>query len=159
MTSPEFRVQHHQLGPVGVVRPVGDLEAETTATMVRATTAALGRTCDVVVDLSAVSSVDCHAAGALVGLAQEARERGGRLRVAALPPHVHRLFALLDLYDVLGGRGDVAAECRAALRVGTGHRERAGSKGLRCRGSALAVIARNQPHQVGDAPSPAQARS
>ncbi|WP_432524850.1 STAS domain-containing protein [Kineococcus sp. SYSU DK006] len=115
MDSPDFAVRHRWAGPVRVVRPVGDLDADTAERAAPEVRAALDRARCVVLDLSSVTFLDCRAAGVLLALALEARERGGRLRVAALPPCAHRVFGLFGLYPVLGGRSDVAGECRAAL--------------------------------------------
>ncbi|MGI4894593.1 MAG: STAS domain-containing protein [Janthinobacterium lividum] len=115
MTSPDFRVRRRQVGPVSVLSPIGELNVETTATLSTATTTTLRRARAIVVDLSGLSFLDCHAVGALLTLARQAEEGGARLQVAALPDHVHQLFSIFDLYGVLGGRRDVAAECRVAI--------------------------------------------
>ena len=111
--SPTFHVDLHRVGPVVVLAPAGELDGGTAPALVARTTAVLRTTPAVVLDLSSVSFLDCRALGVLVSLARRAREREGRLRVAALPDHVHDLFARFDLYGVLGGHGDVAGECRA----------------------------------------------
>ena len=115
MDSPDFCVRHRWAGPVRVVRPVGDLDAETVERTAPEVRAALDHARCVVLDLSSVTFLDCRAVGVLVALAARARERGGRLRVAELPPCAHRLFTAFELYPVLGGHQDVAGECRAVL--------------------------------------------
>ncbi|NAZ74606.1 STAS domain-containing protein [Kineococcus sp. T13] len=123
MDSPDFVVRHRWAGPVRVVRVRGDLDADTVERTAPEVRAALDRARCVVLDLSSTTFLDCRAVGVLIALAAGARERGGRLRVAALPPCAHRLFSAFDLYPVLGGREDVPGECRAALDdlVGTPH--------------------------------------
>jgi len=124
VTSPDFRVRRRWVGPIIIIRPEGDLDLDTAATLAAQATAALRRSRLVVVDLSAVTFLDCHAVGVLVDLAQQARHRGGRLQMADLPEHAHQLFSIFDLYGVLGGRNDVATECRACLHhLATAHRE------------------------------------
>ena len=115
MDSSDFCVRRRWAGPVRVVRPVGDLDAETVERTVPEVRAALDSARCVVLDLSSVTFLDCRAVGVVVAPAFDARERGGRLRVAALPPCAHRLFTAFGLYPVLGGRQDVAGECRVAL--------------------------------------------
>ena len=128
MNAPAFRIRRRRLGPVIVLSPVGELDCHTTDLLVDRTAAALRGSRSLVVDLSGVVFMDCHTVGVLITLCRRARERGGRLQVAALPEHAHRLFTLLDLYEVLGGRRDVAGECRSAVThlVGS-HRERPGT--------------------------------
>ncbi|WP_432570082.1 STAS domain-containing protein [Kineococcus sp. SYSU DK005] len=115
MTSSDFRVRRRWVGPVHVITPTGALDSASTAAMTEATAAALRRARSVVVDLSAVTSMEAEVAHLLAELAEQAHACRGRLRVAALPEHAHRLFAQLELYEVLGGRGDVATECRSAI--------------------------------------------
>ncbi|WP_432511883.1 STAS domain-containing protein [Kineococcus sp. SYSU DK001] len=111
---PALRVHRRRIGPVLVLSPVGDLDVVTAPTFATVATAALWRTRSLVVDLSAVTFVDCCAVGRLVAVTRLAARTGVRVAVAGLPEPVHRLFAVLDLYPVLGGRHDVAGECRLA---------------------------------------------
>ncbi|WP_432497567.1 STAS domain-containing protein [Kineococcus gypseus] len=115
-----FRVESRRIGTVAVVVPDGELDGGTAPLLVAETTRALSTAPAVVVDLSSVSFLDCRALGVLVSLTRRARERGGRLRVAALPGHAHDLFSRFDLYGVLGGRSDVAGECRALAALADG---------------------------------------
>ncbi|WP_432484529.1 STAS domain-containing protein [Kineococcus esterisolvens] len=112
---PVLSVRRRWAGVVSVVSVHGELDAAAAEPLTTGITAALARSRSVVVDLSGTTFVDCHAVGALVRSHHEARDRGGRLRVAALPPHVQRVFTVFDLHGVLGGARDVAGECRAAI--------------------------------------------
>jgi len=128
VTTPVLRVRRRRLGPVIVLSPVGELDGHTTDLLIDRATTALRCSRSLVVDLSDVVFMDCHAVGVLITLSRRAHERGGRLQVAALPAHAHRLFTLFDLYGVLGGRRDVAGECRSALtHLAGSHRERPGA--------------------------------
>ncbi|MCI2240004.1 STAS domain-containing protein [Paenibacillus sp. TRM 82003] len=103
------------MGVVSVVSVSGELDAAAVEPLTAGVAAALARSRSVVVDLSGVTFVDCHAIGALVRSQRDADRRGGRLRVAALSDQAQRVFTVLDLHGVLGGDRDVAAECRAAI--------------------------------------------
>lgn len=117
MVITPLTIRRRRLGPVIVVTPDGELDVSTADHLRTAVDTALRRTRFVVVDLSAVSFLDCGAVRVLVAAARQADQAGGRLRVAALPGHAHRVFGLLDLYRVLGGHHDVATEFRQCLHV------------------------------------------
>lgn len=116
MITTFFPIRRRWVGPLLILTPVGELDLDTATAVGAAITTALRRTRLVIVDLSAVSFLDCGAISALIAAAGQAERLGGRLQVAALPDHVHRLFTLFDLYTVLGGHHDVAAECRRCLQ-------------------------------------------
>jgi anti-anti-sigma factor len=67
---------------------------------------------DVVLDLTDVAFIDSSGLGSLVAVAAELRTRGGHLAIVAGPPHVKRVFDLLQLdevMDLVDTRGDAMA--------------------------------------------------
>jgi anti-sigma B factor antagonist len=67
---------------------------------------------DVVLDLTDVAFIDSSGLGSLVAVAAEVRIRGGHLAIVAGPPHVKRVFDLLQLdefMDLVETRGDALA--------------------------------------------------
>ena len=71
---------------------------------------------DVVLDLGDVTFIDSSGLGLLVAVAAEVRELGGRLAVVAGPPHIMRIFDLLqveELMDLVQTRGDALARLEA----------------------------------------------
>jgi anti-anti-sigma factor len=67
---------------------------------------------DVVLDLTDVAFIDSSGLGSLVAVAAEVRKRGGHLALVAGPPHVRRVFDLLQLdefMDLVDTRGDALA--------------------------------------------------
>jgi two-component system sensor histidine kinase BaeS len=67
---------------------------------------------DVVLDLTDVAFIDSSGLGSLVAVAAEIRIRGGHLAIVAGPPHVKRVFDLLQLdefMDLVDTRGDALA--------------------------------------------------
>lgn len=114
---PVFRIRRRRIGPVLVLTPVGELDAGTVTELVVRITADVDRFPSIVLDLSAVSFLECCVLGRLVASVQFASRRGVRLRTAAATDAVHRLFSIFDLHGSLGGRLDVAGECRLALQV------------------------------------------
>jgi two-component system sensor histidine kinase BaeS len=69
-------------------------------------------TVDVVLDLSDVAFIDSSGLGSLVAVAAEVRTHGGHLAIVAGPPHVRRMFDLLQLdefMDLVDTRRDAMA--------------------------------------------------
>ena len=67
---------------------------------------------DVVVDLTDVSFIDSSGLGSLVAVAAEVRARGGHFAVVSGPPHVMRVFDLLqadELMELVDSRRDAMA--------------------------------------------------
>jgi len=67
---------------------------------------------DVVLDLTDVAFIDSSGLGSLVAVAAEVRTRGGHLAIVPGPPHVRRVFDLLqldELLEVVDTRNDALA--------------------------------------------------
>ena len=67
---------------------------------------------DVVLDLTDVAFIDSSGLGSLVAVAAQVRTRGGHLAIVPGPPHVRRVFDLLqidDLMEVVDTRNDALA--------------------------------------------------
>ena len=63
-------------------------------------------------DLTDVAFIDSSGLGSLVAVAAEVRTRGGHLAIVAGPPHVRRVFDLLqldELMEVVETRNDALA--------------------------------------------------
>jgi anti-sigma B factor antagonist len=85
-------------------------DAESAADAVAAL-AADGR--QLIIDLGALDFIDCHAAGALLGVRKAAQQAGGDMLLAA--PH-GRVLRLLTVLDVPGVHASVAAAVDSAGR-------------------------------------------
>jgi N-acetylglucosaminyldiphosphoundecaprenol N-acetyl-beta-D-mannosaminyltransferase len=75
----------------------GPLTIENYQPFVDAGQQALTTTPYILVDLSKTEFLDSAAIGALVGLAKQARDAGGDLALAGVPPDIQRTFSLLKL--------------------------------------------------------------
>jgi anti-sigma B factor antagonist len=54
----------------------------------------------IIIDMSGVQFLDSTGLGALVGAYKKLRERNGEVELAALPPHIKRLFEITRLDSV-----------------------------------------------------------
>ena len=86
-------------------------DAEDTAAAVAAALAAGGQ--QLIIDLEALDFIDCHAAGALLGVRETARQAGGDMLLAA--PH-GPVLRLLTVLGVPGVHASVAAADSAGRR-------------------------------------------
>ncbi|MFF3437559.1 STAS domain-containing protein [Streptosporangium sp. NPDC002721] len=96
------QVQSWRLGPVRVLRLIGELDAVTVPAVAVALEKALLTFEDLrlVVDLTQVSFIASAGVGALVKMRQEVQRRGGRLIVVLAPQgRARRLFELTRMVD------------------------------------------------------------
>ncbi len=80
-----------------LIRISGRLDASNQAALVAQAEHALALDPTLVIDLSDATFLDSSALGALVALANQAREQGGALRLACVPPRVAQTLALVRL--------------------------------------------------------------
>jgi len=87
-----------------VVRVAGELDLDTSREFRHRVDADLDRfeVCNVVLDFEGVTFVDSSGLGALLGRYKKASERGGRLAVAGLSPHIARLLELSGVMRIIG---------------------------------------------------------
>ena len=76
-----------------------------------------GRTDSVIVDLSSLSFIDSTALGVLVVARKRFTEEGGELRLAALQPHVRKVFDITGLSEVFPIHADTGDAKAALLRA------------------------------------------
>ncbi|HWT24948.1 MAG TPA: anti-sigma factor antagonist [Solirubrobacteraceae bacterium] len=80
----------------------GEIDAANAARIESELVEAVGRgSGDMVLDLTDVAFIDSSGLGSLVAVAAEVRKRGGHLAIVAGPPHVKRVFDLLQLDEVM----------------------------------------------------------
>ncbi len=91
-------------GDVLIARVSGELDLATARTFRARLDAELDRlSCrDLVLDFAGVTFVDSSGIGAILGRCRAVRERGGRLTLCRLTPHVQRLLDLSGVLKIVG---------------------------------------------------------
>jgi len=108
-------------GPAGerfaVLRVVGRLDSEGAPQLARSCVAAHAAGRDLVLNLGGVSFIASSGVGVLLATAEQFRESGRHLRLAALPPAVDSVIRLLNLDQFLpihATEGDALTALKAA---------------------------------------------
>lgn len=98
----EFRCTLRENGrDAAWIRVAGELDLATAPRLDRALQKAEARARRVVLDLRALTFMDCSGVGVIAESNNRARETGGRLLLVRGPAHVDRLFALTGAADAL----------------------------------------------------------
>lgn len=85
-----------------VVMPHGELDFATVPALDARLRALLEADAEIIVDLSALSFLDCRGVAALISAVQAAARQGARLEVRGPPPPVFRVLELCGVAQQLG---------------------------------------------------------
>jgi len=115
-----LEITSEKVGEVLVVRVAGELDLDTARDFRHRVDADLDRfdVRDVVLDFTGVTFVDSSGLGALLGRYRTISERGGRLAMAGLQPHVARLLELSGVKRVIAVHPRVEDSLAALGRSG-----------------------------------------
>ncbi|PPK92587.1 anti-sigma B factor antagonist [Kineococcus xinjiangensis] len=104
----DLQLTTRERGDAVVVELVGELDLEALPPLRSHLLPLADDGARLVLDLSGVRFLDCSTLGALVGLCERARERGGRVRVVGLRPRQRAVVRFFGLEEVFGVAGTVA---------------------------------------------------